>query len=528
MDHGGFDLVSDGIEAGDSVDGIGVSVEWKSSLNGGFPDRQSRPCVLRLQSHFAQCIELRGVRQALSQVRVKADGELHLAGSLKKPESPDGHQGLEGFAPFLVETLGRSKVDRLPKFIPGELPIEGDRLVGGPLIKPLRVLRNAGGFGCAPLPVGRARDGDRGGRNVGGLGKVACSCSRIVAETQRDPPGMELRLDSLRGRFRSVPTGHLVGGFGVPLVEERASDQAALGPPGVPVGEQVRIAGSLRHHLGGFGELAFAPQIERPREDVGRVGAQMRRHGSEGLLGLLAALERAHPRLDESGVFLTGPRGGAQRGAPILLEKEALHAEPVIHLSKNTRELVQKPTFELRAEAVLSPGATSHFLSLLAGALVPEREGERDSSGAAHGSTVGEERSDSRRRTPYRQQRLLGAPPHRGGDGPLAVITLERDDLIETGRNPAADREPPRGRRGGGLLEPRLQDLGLGNIARPIRREDARKIVLVARRADGEDRIGDMPEGLGIGVDRDDGAVAPVRALRRGTGVGAGWRDREG
>ena len=46
--------------------------------------------------------------------------------------------------------------------------------------------------------------------------------------------------------------GHLVGVFGLALVEELAGDQAPLGPPFVAVDQHFRVARRLGHDLGGL------------------------------------------------------------------------------------------------------------------------------------------------------------------------------------------------------------------------------------------------------------------------------------
>ena len=150
----------------------------------------------------------------------------------------------------------------------GELPVIGDRVLGGALISFVGVVGASERVESAALPIGGARDRDRRLGMARRLAEMRQRRRRILPEAQRDESGMPFGVDLRDGAFRAMAGRDLIGQCRLAAVEQFPRDQPALDPPFVAVSEQRRIARDVRDRLGGFSRLVLSPRLLRQQEGI--------------------------------------------------------------------------------------------------------------------------------------------------------------------------------------------------------------------------------------------------------------------
>src|SRR5262249_12032319 len=121
----------------------------------------------------------------------------------------------------------------------------------------------------AALPIGGACERDRIARALADLGEVCKRGAGIIEESQRNPAGGELVLNSI-----VLPARHgggardAIRGLGVAEVEQRSRNKPPLDPPLVGVERLRRIVGDRQDQFGRFRRLPLATQPLGATEDI--------------------------------------------------------------------------------------------------------------------------------------------------------------------------------------------------------------------------------------------------------------------
>src|SRR5262245_2051263 len=116
-------------------------------------------------------------------------------------------------------------------------------------------------FCRAALPIGGACERDRIASALWDLGEVCKRGAGIIEESQSNPAGGELLLDSI-----ILPARHgggardAIRGLGVAEVEQRSGDKPPLDPPFVTVERLCRIVGDRQYQFGGLRRLFLVSQ----------------------------------------------------------------------------------------------------------------------------------------------------------------------------------------------------------------------------------------------------------------------------
>ena len=213
---------------------------------------------------------------------------------------------------------------RVSKLAARELAIIGRRIIGGLFVEAPRGCRGTvggGGPGGPALPVSGPGPRHRRFRELGDSIEMHRRAHRVVQEAERDPAGVEFRLDLHLMRHRGMFGAKLVGGRRVVLIEEFAGEQPAFDPPCVAVDEKRGVARRSEQDIGCRADFLGMPQFVDLREQKAGVLPKGRGHLGKKLVAR-RFFDDCGACLGERQYVRPGQSGGAEcRGCLILVEK---------------------------------------------------------------------------------------------------------------------------------------------------------------------------------------------------------------
>ena len=446
-----------------------MGVEGQSTLHRELAHRHEGSGIPHLHGEVAERAELGRVGQAIRRVDVERQSQILQRSRLQHPQRPRGQAVVEGGRGCGFE-IGddAERQARLPELRPRELPVIGDGLKRGALVEGLGQPGFACRLGGAALPIGHAGQRDRRLGDGRGLGEMVGGLGRIVEEAQGDPAGMELGLDPLLHGAAAMAGGDLVGEARIADIDELAGDDPALDPPFVAIHQDIAVGGGGGEDSCGFHRLVGSAQVLRPRQDVGRIAAERRRHGVQRGGGRRTLVFHGTAGADQTGVAAAGIGGGPPGRLVILLQERALHAEAVIDAGEDIRKGIHHLGLEGAPECFRAPQVADQGGGVLVEGIGPEGEGEGELAWSARRTCSGEEGAHGRRVLALGEKCLLGAAAEERTRRPFRVRPGEGDSALEADAGAGADRHPFEQRESRRIGEAVAQAVAFGDLAAPI------------------------------------------------------------
>ncbi len=271
---------------------------------------------------------------------------------------------------------------RLPQARRRELPVEGDRVARRVGVAALGLVALPQRFRGAGLPIGGAAPGD------GRLGEPRDRVElrrrrlRVLQEAQRDPAGVEGRLDARRRAGLADVGAERQGLLRVAEVEQLAQHDAPLGPPFVAV-DRPGVARGGQDQVRGLLGAAEPAQPLGAGEDRQRVRLQRLRHGRQGDLGQRRIRHHGGAGLGQRDHVRPRQRGLLQARCDLLLVQEVLGPDAVVLAVDHVGEVVGERRLLPGRQLVVAPkpvGEARRGIRVAQGAL-GARQGEAPRDG---------------------------------------------------------------------------------------------------------------------------------------------------